>query len=68
MARYNNDPRRLNARFPGTCKKCGKPYKKGDSIFWYPSTKATYSGECANEAEADFFAAAEDEDFFAYGT
>lgn len=59
---YRDDPRRITARRPGICTKCGKSFFPGERIFYYPKGKATYSGACAEAAERDFEAARSDED------
>jgi hypothetical protein len=64
---YAGDPRKITARRPGTCAKCGKPFLAGERIFYYPKGKQTYSGECALAAERDFEAARSDEDAMSGG-
>lgn len=61
---YKNDPKWLLARFNGKCRKCNKPVKKGDSIFYYPSTKSVYCKECGNQESASFECMKQDEDFY----
>lgn len=38
----NNDPRQIIARFNSKCKETGQPIKKGESIIYYPSSKAVF--------------------------
>lgn len=66
MARYENDPRWIEARFNGVCHKCGKAIKKGESIFYYPRYRRTYceSDICGGQASRDFDAACFDEGSF----
>lgn len=62
MARYSNDPRWVEARFPGKCARCGASIAKGARAFFYPSSRSLYcAGDCGDEASADFEAAAFDE-------
>lgn len=58
---YRNDPRMITSRRPGTCDQCGKAFRRGDQIFWYPLGKRTLAGECAEAAAAEFRAMAADE-------
>lgn len=44
----------MTARFPGVCAKTKAPIKKGDRVFYYPSTRSMFAGEAAKEAERDF--------------
>ena len=62
MPRYSGDPYWLNARFHSTCK-CGRPIKKGDSIFYYPRQRTAMCDgpNCGAKASAEFNAAAQDE-------
>lgn len=62
MPRYSNDPRTIQARFDGTCNKCGERYAKGARVFYYPIGKSTYSGECAEAAAREFAAYVWNED------
>lgn len=63
MAKYTNDPRWTVSKFAGM-DKYGNPYKKGDRIFYYPSTRTVLAGQAAEAAARDFEAAAADEDFY----
>ena len=56
------DPYWLAAKFPGKDKN-GKPFKKGEQVFYYPRTKTILTGEEAEKASKDFNAHAFDEDF-----
>lgn len=53
----------MTARFAGKCAKTGEPFKAGERVFYYPSTKQTFAGDAARDASADFQACAEDEAF-----
>ena len=57
---YSNDPRWMTARYPGTDAK-GSPFKAGDRVFYYPSSKTVYAGENAEAAARDFEAQSFDE-------
>lgn len=62
MPQYSNDPRWIQAKFPGVAKN-GQAFKKGDRIFYYPLTKTILVGKDAETASAEFAAAAADEKF-----
>jgi hypothetical protein len=64
MQRYAQDPRWIIARRFGKCAKCGEAFNIGDRVFYYPNGKRLYSGNCAETAARDFFAAAQDEGFY----
>lgn len=57
-----NDPYWMVARYPGKDKN-GKPFRKGDRVFYYPLTKTFLTGSEAEAASRDFDAHAFDEDF-----
>jgi hypothetical protein len=61
-ARYAGDPYWLVAKYPGKDHK-GRPFRKGERVFYYPKTKTILMGEEAERAAAEFEAAAFDEDF-----
>jgi len=62
MARYKNDPYWTTARFDSKDAN-GAPVKKGDRIFYYPSTRTVLSGAAADRASEEFDGACQDEDF-----
>jgi hypothetical protein len=66
MANYGRDPYWLMARFASTCK-CGAAIKKGERIFYYPSTKSALCPKCSEAASADFNACAQDDAFYNSG-
>ncbi len=51
--RYKGDPYWKRAKSSGTSAD-GLPYAKGDRVFFYPRTGATYAGDGATRASADF--------------
>ena len=57
---YSRDPYYLTAKFASVCK-CGAAVKKGERIFYYPSTRSALCPKCSEAAAADFNAAAQDE-------
>jgi hypothetical protein len=57
-----NDPYWLTARFHSTAAN-GAPIRKGDRVFYYPSTRRCFTGQAAIEAAADFSQCAADEAF-----
>ena len=46
------DPFWIFAKFPGKCTRCGAPIKKGESIFYYPATRAVFcpADDCGQQA------------------
>jgi hypothetical protein len=62
-ARYRNDPRWIKAKYPGIDMD-GKPFKRGEMVFYYPKTKDFLTGAAAEKASRGFDSAAEDEDFY----
>lgn len=61
-ARYSGDPYWMTAKYPGVDNK-GRPFKRGDRVFYYPRTKTILTGEDAEKASAEFESASFDEDF-----
>jgi hypothetical protein len=57
-----NDPYWMTARYPGRDHN-GKPFRKGDRVFYYPLTKTILTGPEAEAASRDFESHAFDEDF-----
>ena len=51
--RYTGDPYWKRAKSPGTSAD-GTPYRKGERVFFYPRTGATYAGDGATRASAEF--------------
>ncbi|AMK26509.1 hypothetical protein VVT58_22155 (plasmid) [Sphingobium sp. SJ10-10] len=51
--RYQGDPYWKRAKVDGVCTS-GTPYKKGDRVFFYPLTGATFAGDAAQRASAEF--------------
>lgn len=51
--RYNGDPYWKRAKADGTGTD-GTPYHRGDRVFFYPRSGATYAGDAANQASAEF--------------
>lgn len=64
MPSYRNDPRIINARYPGKCSSCETPIQKGEAVYYYPSTKKILglkACNCGVKAKLEFEAAAFDE-------
>jgi DNA-binding ferritin-like protein len=59
----SGDPYWMVARYPGRDQN-GKPFKKGDKVFFYPRSRSFLTGEEAAQAYRDFQAAKADEDFY----
>jgi hypothetical protein len=57
-----NDPYWMTAKYPGKDRN-GKPFRKGDRVFYYPLTKTFLTGPEAEAASRDFESHAFDEDF-----
>lgn len=51
--RYKGDPYWKRAKVDGTSQD-GTPYRKGERVFFYPRTGATYAGDAASRASAEF--------------
>jgi len=51
--RYKGDPHWKRAKVDGTSQD-GTPYCKGERVFFYPRTGATYAGDSAKRASAEF--------------
>lgn len=64
MATYRNDPRWLDARYHGTCCRCGGAIKRGTRMFYYPIGKRTLcdGAGCGQEASLGFRSALFDEE------
>jgi hypothetical protein len=60
-ARYR-DPYWMTAKFPGVDNK-GRPFKRGDRVFYYPNSKVFLTGEDAVAASEDFAQAAAYEEY-----
>lgn len=59
---HSRDPHWITARFDGKDAN-GVTIRKGDAVFYYPSTKRCFAGEAAAQAARDFEAARFDEEF-----
>ncbi|HEX6749892.1 MAG TPA: hypothetical protein VF092_21545 [Longimicrobium sp.] len=57
------DPYWLTARRDGTCSGCNGKVRRGDQIFYYPSSRSVYCAAdgCGGRASRDFDACAFDE-------
>jgi len=58
----SGDPYWMVSRYPGRDQN-GKPFKKGDKVFYYPRTKTFLTGPEAEQASRDFQAARSDEGY-----
>jgi hypothetical protein len=61
MPRYSRDPYWLTLKYDATIE--GAKVPRGTRVFYYPTTKRMLAGEKAEQAAADFEAAAADESF-----
>ena len=67
---YSRDPDRLTARYDSPCARhgCTRGVRRGDSAFYYPSTRSTYCAEHAEAAELEFRSAVADEEGWGFAT
>jgi hypothetical protein len=49
MRHYNESPRYMTAKYPGTCAETGKPIAKGARCLYYPRDRKIYA-EDSNQA------------------
>ena len=63
MPQYRDDPRWIEARYPGRCHQCGREITKGARAFYYPKGRTLFceADACGGAASRDFEAAAMDE-------
>ncbi len=62
---YANDPRWLTIKYACHCAACDAKLERGQSAFYYPSSRQMYGAECCSKAKdsaADFAARKQDED------
>lgn len=62
MPHYSRDPYWMTARYNDTAED-GTPVRKGDRVFYYPSTRKVFIGARAERAAADFEACRQDEEW-----
>lgn len=65
MPRYAADPKWITAKFSGKCHAttCHALIRKGERIFYYPSSKSARCQACGEAASREFDAAKADEEF-----
>lgn len=67
----SSDPKRIVARFPGTCGRCQEPIAKGDPIMWSRGEKPFHADcderDAGAEAEAEYFRRLEDVNVIRWG-
>jgi len=63
MARYISDPFWMVAKFASSCPRCAVTIRKGERIFYYPSTRSVLcsADTCGGQAERDLSASKFDE-------
>jgi hypothetical protein len=61
--RYKGDPYWTKERFESKCRRCDKQIRRGESIFYYPSSRAVYCDHeaCGRQESRSFECAAQDE-------
>lgn len=63
----NNDPRWLTIKYACHCAACDAKLERGQSAFYYPSSRQMYGAECCGKAKenaADFRARVQDEETY----
>lgn len=60
------DPYWITAKYAGKDAK-GTPFRKGERVFYYPNDRSILAGKNAEQAAAEFQAAADDERTYNYG-
>ena len=57
------DPKWMQAKYAGTCKRCGKAIKAGERMFYFPNARACYCSAdgCGGKESRAFESAAFDE-------
>ena len=58
---YKNDPKKMAAKFSGTCPTCKKPICKGETITYWPIGKKAYHYACSESDYVRFLDSARDE-------
>ena len=59
---YQNDPRKMLARFASTCPTCGKRIAKASPIVYFPKGKQAFCEPCGEPEYLRFLSAVGDED------
>ena len=62
MTCYTNDPRQITAKFSSTCSKCKTKIKKGDTIYYWPSSREVFCTSYGEVPYRQFLSSAADED------
>ena len=63
--RYKGDPHWIIAKYPGTDAH-GRPFAKGERVFYFPNGKRIYAGPAADEASARFESERADDKGYGY--
>jgi hypothetical protein len=61
---YKNDPRMITAKFSSTCSKCCAKIKKGEEIYYWPSSREVFCLKCGEVPYSQFRSSAADEDAY----
>ena len=64
MKHYENDPREIKVRFPGTCATCGARLTKGANAYYFPATRKLYCLSCGDSSYRSFLQSAADEEWY----
>ena len=58
------DPYWLVAKFASKCKSCSSPIRKGERIYFYPTSRTALCFTCGDKAAAEFAGMVQDEDVY----
>ena len=64
MPRYANDPRQITAKFTSSCTTCNSTVKKGEQLYYWPSSRKVYCLKCGENDYRRFLSDAADEDVY----
>lgn len=61
MSRFPRDPFWMLAKYNGRCAGCGKAFKAGSRVFYYPNSRKLLTQTCGEDASREFDCMAMDE-------
>ena len=66
---YRSDPRWIRVKYAAFCVSCKGDIHRGDSAYYYPTSRSLYCGgdSCGGERHRDFKALSFDEDVYQQG-
>jgi hypothetical protein len=65
MTRYSKDPRQIGAKFSSNCSKCKTRIRKGDTIYYWPSSGEVFCTSCGDAPFRQFLSSVADEEVYA---